>query len=69
MKTIYRKQSWFKYGKLHRENGPAIIFEDTSNGNIIEEEWWANGEKIQSFLLVKFDKKNIEVPKLVWINN
>lgn len=69
MKTIYRNLSWYKHGKLHRKNGPAIIFEDTSNGNIIEEEWWINGEKIKSFLVIKFHKQNIEVPKLVWVND
>ena len=32
------KQEWFLNGKLHREDGPAIV-----DGNI--QEWWLNGNR------------------------
>lgn len=30
---------WFKDGKLHRENGPAIVYEDGTH------EWWFHGKR------------------------
>ena len=37
--TNYNCRRWYKHGKLHREDGPAMEYAD---GN---KEWWENGVK------------------------
>jgi len=42
---IYRK-IWYQNGKMHRVDGPAMIwYHSNSNGNIEEEYWYLNGEE------------------------
>ena len=35
------KQEWFRDGKRHRENGPAVI-SITPGANLVRREWWTN---------------------------
>ena len=36
-------EKWLKEGKLHRENGPALIYRNL-DGSLIQEEWYMNNE-------------------------
>jgi len=38
---------WYLNGRLHREDGPAIIWSDGT------EEWWVNGEQLNDFQIAK----------------
>ena len=46
--TLYSIESIWKNenGRLHNENGPAVIGYD-QNGNIIKQKYWKNGIKIK----------------------
>jgi len=65
---------WYKNGKYHRENGPAIVWKD------VDEEWrangkkhrldgpavtWDNGKKEYWISGIRLDTKEVEV----WIRN
>ena len=53
-KLLYTHNSWYKEGRLHREDGPAII----GDGGRLE--WWINGLKLTEEQYANFlDKKNL----------
>jgi hypothetical protein len=46
--TGYVELYWRKGGKLHREDGPAVIERDSNTGEITRREWYLNGEEVTS---------------------
>ena len=36
-------EEWWREGKLHREDGPAVIEHNVATGAATSEEWWLNG--------------------------
>jgi hypothetical protein len=43
-----QREEWYRGGKLHRENAPAVI-EYGDTGDVIHQEWWEDGEFVRAY--------------------
>jgi len=50
-------QVWYRNGKLHREDGPALVGLNPVTGKAVCEEWYFNGERMDPWRLASFDTK------------
>ena len=42
------REAWYRNGYLHNDSGAAVISYD-ENGNIIQQEWYLDGERLSVF--------------------
>jgi hypothetical protein len=41
-------EAWWQGGKLHRDDGPAVIVRDPATGVETNKQWWKDGKCLES---------------------